>query len=69
MAKIDKFFKFHVQITTGSVLKYLVTDCLNLRVLCYTMYEDQEHLVTNSYVEQLLRANPMPALVAFYFEK
>merc|ERR550519_147802 len=56
-------------ITTGSVLKYLVTDCLNLRVLCYTMYEDQEHLVTDTYVEQLLLINPMPALVAFYFEK
>ena len=29
----------------------------------------QEHLVTDAYVEQLLQINPMPALVAFYFEK
>ena len=29
----------------------------------------QEHLVTDAYVQQLLLINPMPALVAFYFEK
>ena len=77
--------------TTGSVLKYLLEGCLNIRVLCYSLYEDQvylhnlvadtfflsnffsslpqEHLVTDAYVEQLLQINPMPALVAFYFEK
>ena len=57
------------QMTTGSVLKYLLEGCLNIRVLCYSLYEDQEHLVTDAYVEQLLLINPMPALVAFYFEK
>ena len=71
--------------TTGSVLKYLLEGCLNIRVLCYSLYEDQvgnlphvqdvhlllrqEHLVTDAYVQQLLLLNPMPALVAFYFEK
>ena len=62
---------FHVvhQMTSGWVLKYLLDGCLNIRVLCYSLYEDQEHLVTDAYVEQLLLINPMPALVAFYFEK
>ena len=62
---------FHVvhQMTSGWVLKYLLEGCLNIRVLCYSLYEDQEHLVTDAYVEQLLLINPMPALVAFYFEK
>ena len=27
--------------TTGSVLKYLLEGCLNIRVLCYSLYEDQ----------------------------
>ena len=55
--------------TSGWVLKYLLEGCLNIRVLCYSLYEDQEHLVTDAYVQQLLLINPMPALVAFYFEK
>ena len=29
------------QMTTGSVLKYLLEGCLNIRVLCYSLYEDQ----------------------------
>ena len=29
------------QMTTGAVLKYLLEGCLNIRVLCYSLYEDQ----------------------------
>jgi len=64
-----KSLKLGGMMTTGSVLKYLLEGCLNIRVLCYSLYEDQEHLVTDAYVQQLLLLNPMPALVAFYFEK
>merc|ERR1712059_206794 len=56
-------------ISTGSVLKFLVAGCHNLRVLCYSPYEEQGDLVTDQYIEQLLTTNPMPCLVAFYFEK
>lgn len=35
----------------------------------YLTYVPQEHLVTDAFVEDLLQLNPMPALVAFYFEK
>jgi len=64
-----KSLKLGGMMTTGAVLKYLLEGCLNIRVLCYSLYEDQEHLVTDAFVEDLLQLNPMPALVAFYFEK
>jgi hypothetical protein len=56
-------------ISTGSVLKYLVSGCPNVRVLCYSPYQEQGDLVTDQYIEQLLNINPLPCLVAFYFEK
>jgi len=56
-------------ITTGSVLKYLLSGCPSMRVLCYSPYQEQGDLVTDSYIEQLLCINPMPQLAAFYFEK
>lgn len=56
-------------VSTGSVLKFMLADCNNIRVLCYSLYEEQADLVTDAYIEQLLLVNPMQALVAFYFEK
>jgi hypothetical protein len=64
-----KSLKLGGLMSTGSVLRFLLHGCPNIRVLCYCMYEEQADQVTDAYVEQLLRTNPMPALVAFYFEK
>ena len=58
-----------MQVVTGSVLRYLLFSCSSLRVLCYSLYEDQADLVTDDFIQKLLLVNPMPSLVAFYFEK
>ena len=41
---------FHVvhQMTSGWVLKYLLEGCLNIRVLCYSLYEDQVGKLPNN---------------------
>eukprot|EP00092_Neocalanus_flemingeri_P000587 GFUD01000623.1.p1 GENE.GFUD01000623.1~~GFUD01000623.1.p1 ORF type:complete len:689 (-),score=173.31 GFUD01000623.1:19-1851(-) len=64
-----KSLKLGGSIPTGSVLKFLILGCSNLRVLCYSPYEAQAALVTDLLVEQMLAINPCKSLVAFYFEK
>eukprot|EP00092_Neocalanus_flemingeri_P013202 GFUD01014229.1.p2 GENE.GFUD01014229.1~~GFUD01014229.1.p2 ORF type:complete len:251 (-),score=68.66 GFUD01014229.1:355-1107(-) len=64
-----KSLKIGGTIPTGCILKFLVTGCPNLRVLCYSLYDDPGETVTDEFIEQLLNVNPMKELVAFYFEK
>jgi len=56
-------------IPTGSIMKFLIYDCPQLRMLCYSPYEAQAEQVTDLFVEQILGLNPLKSLVAFYFEK
>ena len=64
-----KSLKIGGTIATGSILKFLVHGCSSLRVLCYSLYDDPDELVTDEYIEHLMDINPMKDLVAFYFEK
>ena len=64
-----KSLKIGWTIPTGTILKFLVHGCPNLRVLCYSLYDDPGEMVTDEYIEHLLDINPMKELVAFYFEK
>ena len=64
-----KSLKLGGSIPTGSILKYLISGCAQLRVLCYSPYEAQAGLATDLLVEQMLAINPCKSLVAFYFEK
>jgi len=64
-----KSLKIGGTIPTGSILEFLIRGCPNLRVLCYSLYDDPGEMVTDEYIENLLVINPMKELVAFYFEK
>jgi len=64
-----KSLKLGGLIPTGSILKFLIYDCPQLRMLCYSMYEVQAQHVTDLFVQQILALNPLQTLVAFYFEK
>lgn len=64
-----KSLKIGGTIPTGSILEFLIRGCDDLRVLCYSLYDDPGENVTDDYIEHLLNINPMKELVAFYFEK
>jgi len=64
-----KSLKLGGLIPTGSIIKYLVSGCSQLRVLCVSPYEPQARLITDQLVEQMLGTNPCKTLVTFYFEK
>ena len=64
-----KSLKLGGLIPTGSIIKYLVSGCSQLRVLCVSPYEPQAELITDQLVEKMLEINPCKTLVAFYFEK
>ena len=64
-----KSLKLGGTIPTGSILEFLIRGCSNLRVLCYSLYDDPGEMVTDGFIENLLNINPMKELVAFYFEK
>jgi len=64
-----KSLKLGGLIPTGSILKYLVSGCSQLRVLCVSPYEPQANFITDQLVEQMLEINPCKKLVTFYFEK
>ena len=56
-------------IPSGSVLEYMIKDCPNVKVLCYTLYDGCCDSITDEYMEKLFQDNPLPHLTAFYCEK
>ena len=64
-----KSLKLGGSVPTGSLLQYLVHGCPNIKVLCYSLYEDSSDSITDDFIEKLFTENLMPGLTAFYCEK
>jgi len=57
------------KIYSGSVLRFLISGCPRLRMLCYTPYSYQDGNINDAFIEQLFFQHPCPELEAFCFEK
>ena len=57
------------KIYSGSVLRYLISGCSRLRMLCYTPYSYQDGNINDAFIEQLFLQHPCLELEAFCFEK
>jgi len=64
-----KSLKIGGSISSVNIIKYLISGCSFIKLLCLSPYDLQAHLITDQLVSDILSINPCTHLVAFYFEK